>query len=74
MSIETKRNVQNTHKIKLTHEDILEMVRAKYAEISGEVITANVFFSVPRGGDYSGMDVEIDEENVINVVVTTQGE
>lgn len=72
----TKQTVKTHHvtnrTIKLNHEDIVDMLRAKGILRAGETVE-KVFFAIPGGGDYSNRDMEIDDEDPIHVVTLSYG-
>lgn len=57
-----------TKEITLTGRDILKLLQAS---INEEIpANATVFFQVPSGGDYSGMALDITDEDHITVEYT----
>jgi len=63
MKITRKTETVQHTRIQITGRDILRLVSGK-VKVTKET---RVFFSVPGGGDYSGMDIEIDIDNPITV-------
>ena len=59
-----------THTVKLTGEDITEMLANCGTDYTAND-TATVKFKVPSGGDHSGMSVDVTEENCVTVTWTT---
>lgn len=69
MKLKAESRTEKTTTIKLTKEDILELLKAS-AIIKTASTFINVRFDVPTGGDYSGMSVEIDKDNPVVVTYT----
>jgi len=65
----TKRSVTTTT-IKLTREDIVAAVRTAFCLVDLPD-DAKVSFVSPRGGDWSGMTIDVDEDNPVSVTYRT---
>jgi len=62
--------ITTEHKVKLTGKDLLEyLAGSRPLEIGGEPIPSNaeITFRVPTGGDRSGTNVEITEDDPITI-------
>lgn len=68
--MKTTTTCKTTKTFSLTGGDILELL-VQAGEIDS-VDTATVLFSVPSGGDYSGMSIEIDDFAPVMVWVETE--
>ena len=68
MEIETIKPTTITKNIKLSNFDILHLL-INAGHISSEYMNATVIFSVPGGGDYSNMDLDVDVDCPIKVCV-----
>jgi len=66
IATKTVTTVQKTHTIKLTGADIIELMEENGHEISKEG-NIKVTFTVPGGADWSGMEIEIDNDYPIEV-------
>jgi hypothetical protein len=65
MKISRKTETVQHTRIQLTGRDIMNMLAAaNRIKITKET---KVFFTVPTGGDYSGITLEIDKDNPITV-------
>lgn len=64
IKVKTVTTVDRTLRIELTRDDILRLLRADGYKIPND---ADVEFRVPGGGDWSNMDVGIDEENPVSI-------
>ena len=58
------KKVSKLVKISITKEDIIKMLNDKGEQIPDN---AEVVFQVPSGGDYSGMDLNVDIENPVKI-------
>lgn len=60
--MKTKTEITKNVTLEITKNDIIEWLLSK-GEIPNDY--AEVYFSVPGGGDWSNMDISIDEDNPI---------
>ena len=71
--IQIKRNTNTivVTKLEATGRNILDLIRENYM-IPADAVDVKIVFHVPSGGDYSGMDLDInDNEHCISVTYTT---
>jgi hypothetical protein len=77
MEIKRTTNIREKVSIKLTGENIIDLLKeAGEIDMSQDNI-GSVSFTVPTGGDWSGMKVDIDNENTVNInyeIITTEDE
>jgi len=69
MVIKIRTEIEDTISLKLTNNDILEMLKEKYPEYFQTGRQMTVRFLVPTGGDYSGIALDIDKDNPIHATV-----
>lgn len=55
--------------IELSREDLLEFLETKGLK-PPQLVNASVYFQVPSGGDWSGMDIDIDKDHPVTVTWT----
>jgi hypothetical protein len=59
--------------ISINSQDITKMlIDAKLLPSNTNFSDPNIYFTVPSGGDYSGMDIEIKDEDPIHIQYTTK--
>lgn len=71
MKIKFTSNNHETTEIKLSGQDIIDLLRVSKPELFGDITTAKVTFRVPGGGDYSNMTLDIEESDPIHVRIDT---
>lgn len=71
--VEELKVTTTTRTVKLTAEDIISQLRARGIEVP-LYSTVKVYFTVPGGGDWSGENVDIDKDNPITIIISTQTE
>lgn len=67
--LENKSTVVRTtenHQIKLTSDDIRDLIRSKYGE-DKVPDHAEIFVTVPGGGDWSGLGLGIDDDSPVTI-------
>lgn len=70
--IDVSTRVEKTHRVCLDDEDIREILKQKYnITIPAKALSLKVFVEVPGGGDWSGQELEIDDDTQIQVVWRT---
>lgn len=60
--IEVTKTIKTKYHVTVTHDDIVEYLKSKGHDVPGDCV---VTFKVPGGGDWSHMDVDIDDENPV---------
>jgi len=71
MNIETLEQRHKTLTITLTGQDIIDLLRLSgKLEAPYDFIATSAQFQVPRGGDYSGMQLDVDNASPIIVTLT----
>lgn len=73
MKIDSHTNVNRIRTIKLDNEDIINMLREKGIIADNETIK-EVFVRVPGGGDYSNMNLDINDEECVQVILHSNPE
>lgn len=73
MEIDTIIEVNRIRTIKLSNEDIIEMLREKKIIADNETIKM-VFVRVPGGGDYSNTNLDINDEECVQVILHSSPE
>lgn len=53
--------------IKLSGEDIIELLKESGQIDRAQDQIGSISFTVPGGGDWSGMNVDIDKNNTVNI-------
>ena len=71
ITITTTATVRRDAEVRLTSGDVLALLRAAGYDVP---LDARVSVDVPRGGDYSGMELEVDAEAPVVVRWTVPGE
>lgn len=70
--MKTNSNTVVNQSITLSGRDIVKLLNKAGIFNDGMMdIPTKVVFKVPRGGDYSGMDVDFDNEELVQVSWTT---
>jgi hypothetical protein len=63
---------KHVHTIKLTREDIVEFLRFKNVDLPSSLSAIKIDVTVPGGGDWSNMALDIDDECPIEVTWTVE--
>lgn len=68
-SVRTKVTRITKGSFELNAADILELLRKHNPELPASAVTSNlrVYFSVPGGGDWSTMDIDITDRNPVHI-------
>jgi hypothetical protein len=73
MHVTTSTLKQHRHVIELTGSDLIDVAlqRLQHMGVIKELVhdEASVSVAIPRGGDYSGSDLDIDEETTVKVTI-----
>lgn len=67
----TIKNSKTTTTIKLTQQEIVQAVKRVF-DIRDMPDDAKVSFVSPRGGDWSGRTIDVDEANPVSITYTTE--
>ena len=68
---QVKRTITTNISVPLSGADIIKLLRGEGPTFPDVPDNATVQFAVPSGGDYSGMDLPIDEHEPVTVKWTT---
>lgn len=69
--IDVATRTERQHHVMLTDEDLQEMLEAAGIQIPANTTDVRIYFSVPGGGDWSNMNVDIDVHNPVHIKWTT---
>ena len=76
MELNTKTITKITRKISLSKNDIINDIRTDVEKLYGidldKISKISVSVRVPSGGDYSNMNLEIDNKTTIDVTIETE--
>lgn len=60
--IEVTKHIKTKYYVTVSNDDIVEYLKLKGHDVPGD---CKVSFRVPGGGDWSGMDVDIDDDTPV---------